>query len=157
MSRKGHITAKQIYQELLDRLSEAYMREDFDYFRSMIHTPHEFVTKSGETILNDDEGLHRAFITFRRYMDSQGMTDFVRTSKSARFVSETEIEGTHVSHLVCGTKWIEEPYLVMSQLKVIDGIWKVYASYHEINDKSWTARSVKAGAAQPKGEDHAQD
>lgn len=151
MTSTGEIEAVKLYQQMLDDIGAAYLARDFDSFCQMLYTPHRFTTKNGTYVVHDQDGLRRVFDSFRQYMVSQNLTDFVRTCTYAKFTGDDSIEGSHKSHLVRNSCWIQEPYRVTSTLRNIDDRWQVCSSINEVEQHSWPSRAVRKGTFQSVG------
>lgn len=121
----GDPAAEAIYQEHLDVLSKALITGDFATFQSRISLPHRITTETDVFQIETLAEMQDLFERFARNYANEGLTDFVRTVRQAKFVTPDEIVGTHISHQMRHGQRILPPYpnrvrLVRSR----DGHWR---------------------------------
>ena len=137
--------AKQIYQDLLDRIAQAYFENDFAYYVSIIGLPHRFTTGEKTHILETSEELHSSFNSFREYMIGIGITNFVRVCSDAFATPNGELIGTHTTHMIANGIRQGGPYLVQSALEWRNDRWVVIASNNALLETDWQARTLTLG------------
>ncbi|MEY1556497.1 hypothetical protein AB3Y40_12770 [Yoonia sp. R2331] len=117
--------AMAIYQTHLDATAEALMQQDFDKMRARVDLPHRMTTETALIETTTVEGMQRNFERFARNYQTEGISEFVRTVKVARFESENEIIGTHISHQMRGSERVVPPYPNRIRLvRGADGHWR---------------------------------
>ena len=90
--------AKAIYQDLLDRIGETYVTNDFHTFASMIHLPHTVVTFEHTLLIKTEAELLDVFKSMRRFIRVNNVTDCIRTCIVGRFENPARIEATHETY-----------------------------------------------------------
>lgn len=123
--RESDPEALAIYQDHLDRTTDALMRRDFAAFRDQMQLPHTMRTETDVRTVTTLVDMEEAFFKFAdKYVDI-GMTDFVRIAKHAYFHAKDDIRGIHESHLIRhGTRLIQ-PYPNRIRLACdADGNWR---------------------------------
>jgi hypothetical protein len=138
--------AKQIYQNLLDKICYAYFENDFDAFQDSLHVPHHYRTESDAQQIDNIDQLRRVFHCFRDYFLGLRVTDFIRTCTGTALLGPNEFSASHMTELVRNGTRLRQPYEVWAIVKRIDGIWKVASSENAISDTSWQAHAFRQGA-----------
>ena len=138
--------AKQVYQDLLDKICYAYFENDFDAFQDAMHMPHHYRTETDAQQIDTADQLLRAFHCFRDYFVGLGVTDFIRTCTGAALLGPDKIAASHMTELLCNGTRLRQPYEVWAIVKKVDGIWKVASSENAISDTSWQAHAFRQGA-----------
>lgn len=128
--------AKTIYQNLLEDIKDAYLRDDFDAYLAMMGLPHEIKTFEDTHIFETVDDFRRLFEGMRDNLSGHGVTQFLRLCLEANFTSPDEIVGTHETHITRNTAYIQAPYPVMSKLQRRQGSWVVVASQNALDDKN---------------------
>ncbi len=136
-------TAKEIYQDMLDRIGRAYFEDDFDYIRRVIFVPHTFVTFESTYVMETESDLRVMYDNLRSHLKRHNIDTYDRFCHAADFKSPTLIEGMHMTHMLSGAQQIEKPYPVRSFLKLIDGEWQVFCSDNALTDDGWPTRALK--------------
>jgi hypothetical protein len=121
-------SAREIYQDLLDRVALALETGDFDAYARMIHVPHEVTSYAPKLVIDTRSDLRVFFDTIRLDLSRRGITDYVRTCVSAEHIAPDEIVGVHETRMLSGTQVVEQPYPVKSHLRLIGGDWWVCSS-----------------------------
>ena len=120
--------AKQIYQDLLDRIGASYWENDFAAFSRMIHVPHQISSFGPVVPIDTQEDLRSVFDGIRNYFERASVTLYDRNCVAARFKENGSICGMHETRILSGSQIIEPPYPVKSLLREIDGAWMVCSS-----------------------------
>lgn len=130
--------ALSIYQDHIDLLTRSLMRNDFAPFLGRILLPHHIQTVNAEFLSRTAEDLQSLFVQTHQRLAEFAISQFVRIATKAWFVSETMIEGEHVSEMLRGSVRALPPFANRLRLVLgLDGIWR---ETHSAN-----AVSVKAG------------
>ncbi|MEM7521057.1 MAG: hypothetical protein AAF307_08460 [Pseudomonadota bacterium] len=135
-SRHTDQQAQEIYQDLLDRIAHAYTSDDFEAYARMIRVPHEVRSFGPRVEINTRAELRVLFDGLRVSLARRGIKDYVRTCLAAKWVSPTEIIGTHETRMIANNQIVEEPYPVKSVLRHIDGAWWVCSSDNALGTDS---------------------
>lgn len=134
--------AKEIYQDLLERIARAYETNDFEAYSKMIRIPHEVSSYAPKVTLRTQGDLRKLFDNIRSNLAQMGITGYERTCVSASFVSCEEIIGTHETRMFSGTHLVDRPYPVQSILRLIDNVWWVCRSDNAIEPENSIARAL---------------
>lgn len=116
--------ANVIYQAHQDAVSRALMTGAWDVITSRISLPYSVVTLDKTTLIETETEGESFFHTVANTLSQVGVTDIVRTVRSARYVSPDEIEGEHTTHLLNRGIYVLPPYKNRVTLRQQDGIWK---------------------------------
>ncbi|MEM9432790.1 MAG: hypothetical protein AAGA12_02620 [Pseudomonadota bacterium] len=138
-----NFTAKEIYQDMLDRIGQAYFDDDFDYIRRVIFVPHTFVTFESTYVMETETDLRKMYDNLRVHFRSQNIDTYHRVCHAAEFKSSTLIEGMHVTHMLSDVQQVEDSYPVRSFLKCVDNVWQVFCSDNAITEDGWHSRALK--------------
>lgn len=136
-------TARQIYQDLLDRIARAYETDDFEDYARMIRIPHHISSYGPPVQLDTKADLRALFDNVRTHFANLEVTDYVRTCLSARFVKDDEIIGMHETRILIKTRTLEEPYPVQSRLRFHDDAWWVCESDNALEPERGFGRVLK--------------
>jgi beta-glucosidase/6-phospho-beta-glucosidase/beta-galactosidase len=112
-----------IYQDVLDRTSEALIAGDATVFLRHIHLPHRIITENGEFEVPDMTTALRHFDGFASALSAQGVDSYVRSAKHAAFVEPGRILGRHVAHITSKGKLVTPAFENQMELELRGGIW----------------------------------
>jgi hypothetical protein len=112
-----------IYQDFLDRTSEALLTGDAAGFLHRIHLPHRIITENGVFDIPDMATALRHFDGFASAIKAQGADSYVRTAKHAAFVAPDRIVGRHVAHITSAGKLVTPAFENEMELELRGGIW----------------------------------
>ena len=140
------VQAKQIYQDLLDRICDAYFDNDFEAFKAALHVPHSYATEGEERQIQTYDQMREAFDCFRDYLTGVGVTHFIRTCTGAMQLGHDKIIGGHMTETLRDGTRLRQPYEVWATLQMIHGKWMVISSENAISDTSWQALAFRQGA-----------
>ncbi|WP_298293213.1 hypothetical protein [uncultured Litoreibacter sp.] len=115
--------AADIHQAHLDALSIAQLSGDFDAFLAGIGLPHTMICEDTETLIESPAHLERLFFSFHRTLTSQGVTEFVRLSTGADFITPDAICGQHETHIIRDGFRLVAPYANRLRLERLNGGW----------------------------------
>ena len=137
LSNSPDPAALAIYQRHLDRLTQALLAGRFEDFVENLMFPHEVVTTSNRFIAETAEDCRQMFNEYRTCLLAEGITDLIRIARDARFVSDDEITGTHISHRMRGANRVMEPY--QNHLRLVRGAdttWREASSFNIVANKA---------------------
>lgn len=121
-----------IYQDFLDRTSDALIRGDADAFLRHIHLPHRVITENGAFDLLDDATARRHFFGFADALRGQGPDAYTRTAKEGRYTAPDKIKGRHVAHITSGGKLVVPAFENEMELEYRNGVWGASTVHHHI-------------------------
>ncbi len=136
VSRKDP-AAMAIYQDHVDTLADAMIRDDFPQFLNRISLPLTITTETDVVEIATAEHLKSVFERVAGSYKQQGVTHLIRTVREASFYGKDEIRGIHESDWIHDGKRIVTPY--PNRLRLIrdtDGAWRETHAAHAIQNNS---------------------
>ncbi|QBY01508.1 hypothetical protein E2K80_12885 [Rhodophyticola sp. CCM32] len=117
--------AKAIYQNLLDKVSEALLANDVEAF--LIHSaiPHYIETETEKLLIATEQDVRDKFQIWSLTLRSKGVTDYARMCSEAAYVTPTRILGSHTSQFLHGPVVITPSFPSSLELGNHNGQWKV--------------------------------
>lgn len=125
-------TAKDVAEHLLETTGTALMSGEFELFLSCFLLPNEICTSDGCRMIRTAEDLRDMFDGVRQHFRVQNVTHLIRNCIGAEFIDPDTIRSTHVSRLVSGTLYCQEPYPVISTVNRTGGAWLISHSEYAI-------------------------
>jgi hypothetical protein len=122
----------EIYQNVLDRLSDAALHGDTDVFRRHICLPFTVTTQSGTFVTRTCEDLFASFQVFTEMLKSQGTTDYIRLAREATDVGPGLIEGVHYTHALRDGFRVIAPYASRMVIRREQDVWRVTEATHAL-------------------------
>lgn len=132
---QGMVDPLDIYQAMLDFVSDAVLRGDVERYLSAVTAPYTIHTETKRFDLADTVGLRATLECVSGGFRRQGVTDYIRLARKAAYVTRHRITGTHYTHIIRNAERIAPPYAA-SQTLVFDGAhWRFCeARYAIVND-----------------------
>jgi hypothetical protein len=130
-------SAKDIYQQVVDTLSDALMQNDFAPFSGLVAFPHIMQTLSTTIVMADQTELRVCFDSFALTLKAQSVTDYIRVVDFADFTSDDRIVGQHTSYILRRCHHIAQPYPNRLTLDRGNGIWRVSRAVNAITNVTW--------------------
>lgn len=132
---QGMVDPLDIYQTMLDFVSDAVIRGDVEQYLSAVTTPYTIHTETKRFDLTETRALRATLECVSGGFRRQGVTDYIRLARAANYVSRNRITGTHYTHIMRNAERIAPPYAA-SQTLVSDGtFWRFCeARYAIAND-----------------------
>lgn len=87
--------ARRIYQDVLDRMNQAYFDGDLGVYRQLVHLPFTLSTFDSKVELTTPDEVGLMFRNLRLFLSSKNITSYIRVCIAARFLDPDTIEGTH--------------------------------------------------------------
>ncbi|KIT18144.1 hypothetical protein [Jannaschia aquimarina] len=116
--------AREIFQEHLDRVSQAVWDRDYDAVAAAISYPHRIGMPEGPGyIAPDAEAMKGHAKAFRESLSSMGATAYHRICRDAAFMANDRIEGRHVTYILSGGTYLVDPYPASMTLILKNGVW----------------------------------
>jgi hypothetical protein len=103
-------TALQIYQEALDAVSSAVLRQDFAAFLARVDLPYLVRTLKADIVLHTEADLQVLHSSVSQAMAARGVTHYERIAREAVFTRPDRIEGRHFVHILAGEDRITAPW-----------------------------------------------
>lgn len=114
----------QILQAYLDETAHALLTQNQSEFFDRLRFPHFILTESMTLRGNTKHDLQDLFHSVSAYLCDNGVTDYARLVKSARFETSTIIVGEWVTHILQDVRRLVEPYPSQGRLVLTDGTWR---------------------------------
>lgn len=117
-------SAREIYQDHLDRVSRAVWTSDFDAVAKEMAYPHQISSFDTDVEIATPAQLVENMRHFRETMISLGAKEYHRICQSAHFSEDrTQIQGQHATYILRSGTYATEPYLNEMILVLRNGIW----------------------------------
>ena len=156
MSLMGQDKAQQIAETLLERTAGALMSGDFDSLAACFYLPHVIETPDHKTVLKTRAALRDVFERVREDYRARQITDLVRFCEMAEFRGPNRIEMMHVTHMMCGSHRVVDPFPTYSVLERIGDTWLITTSQYAVDKDTTVGRALHLGQpAQLQTETHA--
>ncbi|MEM7724625.1 MAG: hypothetical protein AAF376_20005 [Pseudomonadota bacterium] len=126
-----------IYQDLLDKLSDAFISGEEDQFLPHIIYPHSITTETGVIHVPNRTSARMHFHKMSEALRAQGITHYVRSAKTAAFDGPDVILGTHTTRLLRNAIEAVPPFQNEMRLERENGVWGVRNSRHMAPYLSW--------------------
>lgn len=128
--------ASEIYQSILDMLTETAISGDVANYLAHMDIPHTLTTANGTITLESEAGLRQAFDAARSTLCRNALNGVTRVCLSAEFTAPRMIEGQHKTWLTTDETQIRQCYEGRLTLREVDGLWKVSASEYGSPEKT---------------------
>jgi len=126
-----------IYQDFLDRTSDALVSGDAEGFLRHVHLRHQIVTENGIIEVADMTAALKHFDGFFGALRAAGADSYVRTAQSAEFVSPDRIIGRHIAHITAGGKLVTPAYENEMEIERLGGVWGMSWVRHRVHAVGW--------------------
>lgn len=126
-----------IYQDALDVLSNAIIREDTATLLARVKLPHLWRTLNHEVVVETPEDLIDGMVTFGRAIKGLGATNLVRLATDAAFLGDRYIAGHHVTHTLKDAVPVIDSYANRMVLIQEDGVWKLLEIESMLENPHW--------------------
>ena len=126
-----------IYQHNLDVVSDAILADDMATVCRHIKVPHLCRMAQTEIVVESEEEYAQGMSEYGQGLRNQGVTNYIRLVKQARFLTDDYIIGWHMSYVLNGATTLIRPYRSRMVLHLEDGIWRVVQADHELAADRW--------------------
>ncbi|MGR3434129.1 MAG: hypothetical protein ACU0CO_04450 [Shimia sp.] len=126
-----------IVQTFLDRVSDAFVDDDFEAWLGSVTLPLTMVTRSGASHIDTREGLEDEF---GYYVGLIGLYDVTRIERRVLSVdpnSPLHLIARYETQLWCGKREVGAPYVSTAMLQFIGGTWRASAILGAIGKRAW--------------------
>jgi hypothetical protein len=130
-------SAKDIYQQVVDTLSDALMQYDFAPFSRLVAFPRITQTLSTTIVMADQTKLRICFDSFAMALKTQSVTNHIRGADFAEITSNDRIIGQHTSYILGGDHYIVQPYPNRPTLDRENDISRVSRAVNAIINVTW--------------------
>jgi hypothetical protein len=117
-------TALQIYQEGLNAVSLAVLRNDFPAFQARVDLPYLVRTLKADIVLHTEADLAVLHSSVSEAMAARGVTYYERIAREALFTRPGRIEGRHFVHILVGDQRITAPWASRQAMVLRPDGWK---------------------------------
>lgn len=126
-----------MFQTFLDDVTIAVMAGDFDTFAAHVSLPFHLVTESARLVVTTEADLRAGFDDFQQTLKVQHVTDMIRLAESAAFLSEDQISGRYVTHLLANGHRAVPPFSSQMELRREAGIWRTASISNSLYNHRW--------------------
>lgn len=123
-----------IAQNILDITGTALLKGDFQTFMKCFSLPQRLETFEGLRVMTTEAEMEATFNELYRHLQNNGIVDSVRLCKEAEFRDADTIALMHETRLLSKMKQIHSSYPAMSEMKRVDGVWKLSSGTYAIAD-----------------------
>lgn len=99
-----------IYQDALNRVSEAVLAGDFGAYAAMIDLPYLVHTESADLLMTAVNDLRPTFDALHAALKHQSVTHYERVAREADYADRDRIEGWHHTHLISNGERLNLPH-----------------------------------------------
>jgi hypothetical protein len=131
------MTPLEIYQQVLDIVSDAVMSGDFDTYLAQIDLPYLVQTETSRHLLSSAEDLRPTFDVLAQGLAARGVTHYERLARAADYVDRDRIEGWHYTHLIADGQHIAYPKRSSHAIVRRGSRWLLSEANYPIQTKSW--------------------
>lgn len=136
----------EISQAMLEATANAMLANDFDAFLEHFHLPHQIETGDCKRVLHTREEFRVVFDSVVEDYKLRRIDKLVRICEVAEFLSDTQIQATHTSHLMSGNLRVVDPFPCYSILDFIDGRWQISSSQYAVDKHTTVGRAIATKA-----------
>lgn len=134
----------EIYQDFLDAASVELMHGDVASFSERISLPFLMRLVDQETVLETREELQADSKLCSDALKLNGVTHYVRLVQAAHYLSDTVIEGWHVTYLMRNAVTITPPYKNRLLFRKLKGKWLVMEAEHEFRTDKFPVTRIQS-------------
>jgi len=132
-TRDSDTEALEIVSELLEDLTDSFMREAYLRYVQRIQVPFFVQGDEGSRVYTEAAQMLQNLRDYRTQFLIHEVTDYIRTVKWAEKIGEDRIQGLYRSHILSGTRIIVEPFVSAITLeRGADGVWRCTSVLHPI-------------------------
>lgn len=131
------MTALRIYQDALNRVSEAVLAGDFDTYAAMIDLPYLIHTQTADLLVSTADALRPTFDALHVLLKEQGVTHYERVAREADYADRDRIEGWHYTHLISHGERLSWPHVSRHGLVRRGTTWLFSEAHYSIQSDRW--------------------
>ncbi|MEM9585011.1 MAG: hypothetical protein AAGA08_18015 [Pseudomonadota bacterium] len=129
--------AAEIYQRVLDELSDAVLNYDPKVLTERVAIPFRMSTNTRDFVIESTEDWLDSVLRFGQNLTSMGVNHFIRLVTDAEFLSENYILGHHVTHSLCNAVAMVPPYENRTTLSRRNGVWRITEMDCNMENNRW--------------------
>lgn len=133
-----------IYQAHLDASTRLVFRGEPEAYAEHAQLPFVFRTAQGVEVIETAKDLGGDIRQVHEWLGSQGVTDYHRIAREARYLDDDTIEGFHVTYALRGATPVVDPYVSRMILKRTNDMWRTCYAEHELADALYPRRNAQA-------------
>lgn len=133
-----------IYQQWLDEVGELVMAgECHRMIDRHVTLPYLHRSLDTEMVVETAEEMTTGWSGFADFMRTNGTTHYIRTCRSASFLSDDYIEGTHNVYMMRDSQPVVDPYYGRMVLRKKDGCWRMCETASAVWHSRWPIRTLR--------------
>jgi hypothetical protein len=126
-----------IYQDALNRVSEAVLAGDFDAYAAMIDLPYLIHTETANLLVTTREDLRPTFDALHSALRDHGVTHYERVGREADYADRDRIAGWHHTHLISNGVRLNWPHVSRHVLVRRGDEWLFSEAEYAIKADRW--------------------
>ena len=133
-----------IYQRWLDEVGELVLTGQSDKLIDRhVTLPYLHRSLDTEMVVETAEEMTTGWSGFGEFMRTNGATHYVRTCKTASFLSDDYIEGTHNVYIMRDSQTVVDPYHARMVLRKKDGHWRMCETSSAFWHSRWPISTIR--------------
>ena len=126
-----------ILQSYLDEVGLAVMADRFEAYMARVELPLRILTSSASLKVATTADLKDGFDTFVELIESQGVTQMVRSVHAAAFQGNNHIVGVYETRLMCEVHQLLPTFHSKMWIGCYGGTWKAIKIHNTTKDSRW--------------------
>lgn len=127
-----------IFQDILNAVTQQYLSGDLEGLHQLVDYPLLMQSRQGKRMITTLDELSEDFSLYQNEFRIHGVTDIIRTVKSADFVGPNQISGSYSTIIFGNGGIIVDPYESTMTLNLHqDGKWRMAAVLHSLGHLNW--------------------
>lgn len=137
-----------IYQDALNRVSQAVLVGDFNRYSAMIDFPYLVHTRDSDLLVTTTADLRPTFFALHDGLKARGVTHYERVARSADYVDRKRIEGLHHTHMLANGTAVNLPHVSRQTIVRRGELWLFSeAHYDAVRGDRWPLNFADVFAA----------
>ncbi|MCH2075850.1 MAG: hypothetical protein MK180_03035 [Rhodobacteraceae bacterium] len=133
-----------IYQQWLDEVGELVLAGASDKLIDRhVALPYLHRSLDTEMVVETAEEMTTGWSGFGEFMKTNGATHYIRSCKSASFLSDDYIEGTHNVYIMRDSQTVVDPYHARMVLRNNDGHWRMCETSSAFWHSRWPISTIR--------------
>lgn len=137
-------TPGEVMEYILDETASGIFEDGYVRLLDCLSLPHEVESFDGFRRMETPTDLRDYIDRMRVYYRSIGVTDLVRRVLEAEFRGPDTVVGTHETRLVGNGVLLADPYPVFSEVRRIDGKWRLISAKYGTTDRRMLLSALRA-------------
>lgn len=140
---------KRIVQDWLNLTSAGFLENDFATYRSYMQFPVSITTDGGGNwLIGDDVTLQKGFDAWIDMMQSQRVTDLVRSVRNCEILDDGDLWARYTTELLRNAVRVVPAYDSLLRLRNVDGVWKCTMVMSGLSNPTWPVIVPRVRTAQ---------